>query len=66
MSMRSKFHNVKYQIKKLNDQKKKLTIVTQCRPENTHRECQPSNRKQLLPKSPPFHAKVERVNRPHH
>ncbi len=36
--------------------------VTQCRPENTHREFQPSNRNELLPKSPPFHAKVERVN----
>ncbi len=43
-----------------------LTIVTQCRPENTHREFQPSNRNELWPKSPPFHAKVERVNRPHH
>ncbi len=36
--------------------------VTQCRPENTHGEFQPSNRNELLPKSPPFHAKVERVN----
>ncbi len=40
--------------------------VTQCRPENTHREFQPSNRSELLPKSPPFHAKVERVNGSHH
>ncbi len=33
----------------------KLT-VTQCQPENTHGEFQPSNRNELLPKSPPFHA----------
>ncbi len=39
-----------------------IGVVTQCRPENTHREFQPSNRNELLPKSPPFHAKVERVN----
>ncbi len=31
--------------------------VTQCQPENTHGEFQPSNRNELLPKSPPFHAK---------
>ncbi len=42
------------------------TFVTHCRPENTHREFQPSNRNEWLPKSPPFHAKVERVNWPHH
>ncbi len=29
--------------------------VTQCHPENTHGEFQPSNRNELLPKSPPFH-----------
>ncbi len=49
-----------------NQQGKLITTVTQCRPENTHREFQPSNRNELWPKSPPFHAKVERVNRPHH
>ncbi len=47
-------------IKKL--KKHLVTIVTQCQPENTHGEFQSSNRKELLPKSPPFHAKGERVN----
>ncbi len=34
-----------------------MGVVTQCQPENTHGEFQPSNRNELLPKSPPFHAK---------
>ncbi len=38
--------------------------VTQCQPEDTHGEFQPSNRNELLPKSPPFHAKGRRSTDP--
>ncbi len=39
-----------------------IVIVTQCQPEDTHGEFKPSNRNELLPKNPPFHAKGEKVN----
>ncbi len=38
--------------------------VTQCQPENKHGEFQPSNRNELLPKSPPFHANGRRSTDP--
>ncbi len=38
--------------------------VTQCQPEDTHGEFKPSNRNELLPKSPPFHAKGRRSTDP--
>ncbi len=39
-------------------------FVTQCQPENTHGEFQPSNRNELLPQSPLFHAKERRSTDP--
>ncbi len=42
----------------------KKTDVTQCQPEDTHGEFKPSNRNELLPKSPPFHAKGRRSTDP--
>ncbi len=41
-----------------------MAVVTQCQPEDTHGEFQPSNRNELLPKSPPFHAKGRRSTDP--
>ncbi len=38
--------------------------VTQCQPEDTHGEFKPSNRNELLPQSPPFHAKGRRSTDP--
>ncbi len=38
--------------------------VTQCQPEDIHGEFKPSNRNELLPKSPPFHAKGRRSTDP--
>ncbi len=41
-----------------------MSVVTQCQPEDTHGEFKPSNRNELLPQSPPFHAKGRRSTDP--
>ncbi len=46
-------------------QKTDFHDVTQCQPEDTHTEnSKPSNRNELLPQSPPFHAKGRRSTDP--
>ncbi len=50
---------MKYTLK-TNPFKYTTDCVTQCQPEDTHGEFKPSNRNELLPKSPPFHAKGRR------